>query len=327
MELGGLHHMTAVTTEASENVAFYTGVLGLRLVKKTVNQDDVSAYHLFYGDELGRPGTEITFFDWPHLKIAPNHAGVGEVSTTELRVSGRGTVEWWAGRLEEHGVAHSGVGERSERAYIEFTDPEGQRLRLADEGGAPRVEGGMPWEGSPVPQEHGIRGLGAVDLTVSELGPTAWVLAEVMGFRLVDEYEEGVEKTALFEVGPGGPGAEVRVVERPDAPYARLGRGGVHHIAFRTADEEEQRSWREKIRGAGLGVTPQIDRFYFQSIYFREPGGVLFEIATDGPGFATDEDAQHLGERLSLPPFLEPRREEIESRLTPISPIGSNPGR
>jgi glyoxalase family protein len=143
----------------------------------------------------------------------------------------------------------------------------------------------------------------------------------------VDEYEEGVEKTALFEVGPGGPGAEVRVVERPNAPYARLGRGGVHHIAFRTADEEEQRSWREKIRGAGLGVTPQIDRFYFQSIYFREPGGVLFEIATDGPGFATDEDAQHLGERLSLPPFLEPRREEIESRLTPISPIGSNLGR
>ena len=321
MELGGLHHMTAVTTEASENVAFYTGVLGLRLVKKTVNQDDVSAYHLFYGDELGRPGTEITFFDWPQLRIAPNRPGAGEVSTTELRVAGREAVEWWAGRLDEHGIEHSGVGERGGRVYIEFTDPEGQRLRLRDEGEAPRVEGGVPWEESPVPAEYGIRGLGAVDLTVRELAPTAWVLSEVMGFRLVERYEEGGGQVALFQVGSGGAGTEVRVVEKPGAPYAHLGRGGVHHIAFRVADAEEQREWREKLRGAGLGVTPQIDRYYFQSIYFREPGGVLFEIATDGPGFATDEDARHLGEKLSLPPFLEGRREEIEARLTPITPV------
>ena len=322
MELGGLHHMTAVTTEASENVAFYTGVLGLRLVKKTVNQDDVSAYHLFYGDELGRPGTEVTFFDWPQLRIAPNRPGSGEVSTTELRVAGRGAAEWWAGRLEEHGIEHSGVGERGGRAYIEFADPEGQRLRIRDEGEAPRVEGGVPWEESPVPAEYGIRGLGAVDLTVRELAPTAWVLSEVMGFGLVDEYEEeGGVRVAVFEVGSGGAGTEVRVIEKPDAPHAHLGWGGVHHIAFRVADTENQRSWREKLRSAGLGVTPQIDRYYFRSIYFREPGGVLFEIATDGPGFATDEDARHLGEKLSLPPFLEDRREEIEGRLTPIAPV------
>ena len=318
MQLGGLHHMTAVTTEASENVAFYTGVLGLRLVKKTVNQDDVSAYHLFYGDELGRPGTEVTFFDWPHLRIAPNHAGAGEVSTTELRVTGRDALGFWAERLAEYGVEHAGIEERGDRGLIAFTDPEGQRLRLVDDGGDERVAGGVPWDGSPVPREVGIRGLGAVELTVRDLDPTSWVLGEVLGFRRAGEYEIGGERAVVFEVGPGGPGAEVLVVEKPDAPNAHLGRGGVHHIAFRTPDDEEHAAWREKIRSFGLGVTPQIDRFYFRSIYFREPGGVLFEIATDGPGFATDEDAEHLGERLSLPPFLESRRDQIEAGLQPI---------
>jgi glyoxalase family protein len=317
MDLGGLHHLTAVTTRAAENVAFYTEVLGLRLVKKTVNQDDVSAYHLFYGDELGRPGTEITFFDWPHLRIAPNHPGTGEVSTTELRVRGRETLDWWAGRFAEHGVQHGGVEERGGRSYIDFLDSEGQRLRLADDGGE-GVPGGIPWEDAPVPREFGIHGLGAVDLTVQDLGPTAWTLAEVLEFRLTGEYEEGGNRVALFEAGPGGPGATVRVIESPAATQAHLGKGGVHHVAFRTPDEEEQRLWRERLREAGLGVTPQIDRYYFRSIYFREPGGVLFEIATDGPGFATDEDAAHLGEKLSLPPFLEGRREEIEARLEPI---------
>jgi glyoxalase family protein len=325
MELGGLHHLTAVTTSAAENVAFYTDVLGLRLVKKTVNQDDTSAYHLFYGDELGRPGTEVTFFDWPHLRVAANHPGAGEVSTTELRVPDRAALEWWVGRFDEFGVAHGGIAERSGRAYLDFTDPEGQRLRLSedrDEG----VPGGVPWESSPVPREAGITGLGAVDLTVRELDPTAWVLTEVLGFRATDEQagEDG-GRTVTFEVGPGGPGATVRVLERPGAPYAHLGRGGVHHVAFRTPDDEEHAAWRERLRRAGLGVTPQIDRYYFRSIYFREPGGVLFEIATDGPGFATDEDAEHLGERLSLPPFLEGRREEIEARLTPIEAGGGAP--
>ncbi|HEU4494769.1 MAG TPA: ring-cleaving dioxygenase [Rubrobacteraceae bacterium] len=319
MQLGGLHHVTAVTTEASENVAFYTEVLGLRLVKKTVNQDDVSAYHLFYGDELGRPGTEVTFFDWPHLRIAPNHAGAGEISATELRVTGREALDFWTERLAEFGVDHGGIEERGGRGLIAFTDPEGQRLRLVDDGGDDRVAGGIPWEGSPVPPVAGIRGLGAVELTVRDLTPTARVLSEVLGFRKVGEYERGDERAVVFEVGPGGPGSEVLVVERSEAPVARLGRGGVHHIAFRTPDDEEHAAWRERVRSFGLGVTPQIDRFYFRSIYFREPGGVLFEIATDGPGFATDEDAEHLGERLSLPPFLEPRREAIEAGLEPIA--------
>ena len=169
-----------------------------------------------------------------------------------------------------------------------------------------------------MPRGVGITGLGAVDLTVRELEPTAWVLEEAMGFRRVDESSEDGGRVVVFEVGPGGPGGTVRVVERPGAPAARLGRGGVHHVAFRTPNDEEHGQWREKLRAMGLGVTPQIDRYYFRSIYFREPGGVLFEIATDGPGFATDEEAATLGERLSLPPFLEGRREEIEARLAPI---------
>ena len=321
MELGGLHHLTAVTTDAGKNVEFYTGVLGMRLVKKTVNQDDVSAYHLFYGDEVGNPGTEVTFFDWPQLRVAPNHPGAGEVSTTELRVPDASALDWWAGRLEEAGVPHGGVQDGAAgdagRARLDFQDPEGQRLRLAEDRGE-GTRGGVPWDASAVPAEYGIRGLGSVDLTVQDLGPTAWTLTEVLGFRKTDERAEDGGRTATFEVGPGGPGATVRVLARPGAAAAHLGRGGVHHVAFRTPDDEEHALWREKIRAMGLGVTPQIDRFYFRSIYFREPGGVLFEIATDGPGFATDEDAAHLGERLSLPPFLEGRREEIEARLTPV---------
>ena len=317
MELGGLHHMTAVTTKAAENVAFYTEVLGLRLVKKTVNQDDVSAYHLFYGDEVGNPGTEITFFDWPQLRVAPNHPGAGEVSTTELRVPDRAALEWWVDRFQDLGVNYGGIEEDGGHAHLGFTDPEGQRLRLAaDEGKG--VPGGVPWEESTVPQEMGIRGLGAVDLTVREFDPTAWVLTEVLGFRKVGERAEEGGRGVTFEVGEGGPGATVRVVEGPDAPWAHLGRGGVHHIAFRTPSDEEHAAWREKIRRAGLGVTPQIDRFYFRSIYFREPSGVLFEIATIGPGFTADEPLEHLGESLSLPPAYEHLRDEIERRLTPL---------
>ena len=182
------------------------------------------------------------------------------------------------------------------------------------------VPGGTPWEKSSVPKEAFIRGLDSVELTVKSLSPTSVVLTDVMGFRKAEEYEVDGYKVATFEVGPGGPGARVRLVERPDLPVHRfVGAGGVHHVAFRTPDDEEHAAWRERIAQAGLGVTPQIDRYYFRSIYFREPGGVLFEIATEGPGFATDEDAEHLGEKLSLPPFLEERREEIEARLEPIS--------
>jgi len=316
MDLGGIHHVTAVTGDAPGNVAFYTDTLGLRLVKKTVNQDDVSAYHLFYGDEIGNPGTEMTFFDWSG--IGPHVPGAGTISSTAFRVPDHEALDWWDRRFRELDVAHEGIEERGGRATLRFTDPEGQRLELIHDK-AEGVPGGTPWEESPVPREAFIRGLDSVELTLKSLTPTSTVLTDFMGFHQAEEYREGDQKVATYEVGPGGPGARVRLLERPDLPVHRfVGSGGVHHVAFRTPDEEEHAEWRERLARAGLAVTPVIDRYYFKSIYFREPGGVLFEIATDGPGFATDEDAAHLGERLSLPPFLEGRREEIEARLDPI---------
>jgi glyoxalase family protein len=323
IELGGLHHVTAVTSKPSENVAFYTEVLGMRLIKKTVNQDDVSAYHLFYGDERGNAGTEMTFFDW--ADIGQHVPGVGQISGTAFRVPGREALDWWVQRFNEYGVSHSGVIERAGRSIIPFTDPEGQRLELVDDtlaAGRSGVQPGHPWAKSPVPAEAAIRGLEGVTLTVRGLQPTATVLTEVMGFRKVAEYSENGHQEALFEVGPGGPGAEVRLVARPDLPRRmRVGAGGVHHVAFRTPDEEQHRAWHDRLIEAGLAATPVIDRFYFRSIYFREPGGVLFEIATEGPGFTTDEDFEHLGEHLALPPFLEPHRQAIEAGLKPIVPV------
>lgn len=324
MQLGGLHHVTAVTAMAARNVAFYTQVLGMRLVKKTVNQDDVSAYHLFYGDEIGHAGTELTFFDWD--TIGRQRPVAGTISATALRVPGREALVWWAERLDALGAAPGEIVEREGRAVLAFTDPEGQRLELVDDTpavhGAQGVQPGTPWKQSPVPAEWAIRGLEGVSLSLRSLEPTTQVLTEVLGFRQVGEHEEGGHRVVTFEVGPGGPGAEVRLVERPDLPRGGMvGAGGVHHVAFRTPDDEQQAAWRERIAQAGLVVTPIIDRYYFHSVYFREPGGVLFEIATDGPGFATDEDAGHLGERLALPPFLEPHRAQIEAGLRPIEPI------
>ncbi len=323
MNLGGLHHVTAVTSNASGNVAFFTDVLGMRLVKKTVNQDDVSAYHLFYGDEIGHAGTEMTFFDWAFA--GQHRPGAGMISATAFRVPGRDALEQWARRFDELGVTHGPIVERGGRTVLTFADPEGQQLELIDdrvEGEGSGVAPGKPWARSPVPAGWGIRGLEGVTLSLKSLQPTATVLTDVLGFRKVGEYTDSEHHSAAFEVGPGGPGAEVRLIERPDLPPRRMiGAGGVHHVAFRTPNEEEHAAWRERLARVGLNVTPVIDRFYFRSIYFHEPGGVLFEIATDGPGFATDEDPEHLGERLALPPFLEPRRQEIEAGLKPIVPV------
>jgi len=313
--LSGIHHITAVTARAPENLRFYTRVLGMRLVKKTVNQDDVSAYHLFYADRVGTPGTEVTFFDWPHLP--PNQPGHGEIARMALRVGSRQALDWWVGWLDRHGVPGIERGSYAGHEAVFFADFEGQRLALVDDGGVP---GGVPWERSPVPPEYQVKGIFAVTLVVRALEPTARVLVDVLGFRL-RAGEPGTPRSALFETGPGGPGALVLVEERPDLPRAHLGAGGVHHVAFRVPDDLTHRAWRERIAQAGIPVTPQIDRFYFRSLYFREPGGVLYELATDGPGFAVDEDVEHLGEKLSLPPFLEPRRAEIEARLRPLEPV------
>lgn len=311
--LGGLHHVTAITGDAPANLAFYTRTLGMRLVKKTVNQDDVSAYHLFYADAKGSPGTDLTFFDWP--QTPPNRPGAGSIAPTALRVAGADSLAWWRARLDTAGVKHGEVAERNGRAYLSFQDPEGQELELVADGGATV---GVPWAGSPIPAEHQVKGLQGVTITSARPQLTADLLLGAMGFRAVGERERpgGVEH--FFEVGPGGPGAEVILSVPTQAPLAKQGKGGVHHVAFRVRDAETQLEWRERIEAAGLRPTPVIDRFYFKSVYFREPGGVLFELATDGPGFAADEPEDHLGERLALPPFLEPDRERIEAGLTPL---------
>ena len=319
MELGGIHHVTAVTGNASHNVAFYTQALGMRLVKKTVNQDDVSAYHLFYADGVGSPGTDMTFFDWP--QAGPTRPGVGTTTTTALRVPSRAALDWWAARLDRFGVPQSGIVTAYGRARITFADPEGQSLALVDDGGAPFA--GTPWMESPVPPEMAIRGFDSVSLAVRTLAPTAQVLTEILGFRQTGEYagDDKSERVIAFETGAGGPGATVYMTGRPSLPYAQVGIGGVHHVAFRTPNDAEHQVWRARIAAAGLRVTPEIDRFYFHSIYFREPGGILFEIATDGPGFATDESVESLGASLALPPFLEGQRAAIEAGLRPITPL------
>jgi glyoxalase family protein len=315
IQIPGIHHVTAVTGDASGNVDFYTRTLGLRLVKKTVNQDDVSAYHLFYGDRLGSPGTEMTFFDWPDSP--PARPGLATIAPVAFRVPGRAALEWWAGRLASLGVAHGGIEEAEGRLRLPFSDPEGQRLELVDDA---RPSGGTAWEQSPVPPEHAIRGFHDVTVTSARPATTEALLTRVLGFREAgrDQLRDGSGSVGVFEAAGGGPGAQLRVVTAPDAGIGRVGIGGVHHVAFRTPDEEQQLEWRERLARAGLAVTPVIDRFYFHSIYFREPGGALFEIATDGPGFATDEPEEALGRRLSLPPFLEPERERIQAALRPI---------
>lgn len=327
MEFGGIHHVTAVTSTASENVAFYTQVLGMRLVKKTVNQDDVSAYHLFYADEHGSPGTDLTFFDWA---FAGRHQPAsGMVAATALRVPGRAAVEYWSERLRSFGVSVGEAEERDGRAFIRFSDPEGQSLEIVDDlvaGADAPVAPGTPWVAGPVADESAIRGLEGVTLALKSLPPTAAILTSVLGFRQVCEYDEAGHRAAIYEVGPGGPGAQIRLVERPDLPRrAMVGAGGVHHIALRVPTYEEHEAWRDRLASIGIPITPVIDRFYFRSAYFREPGGVLFELATDEPGFAVDEDPAHLGESLALPPFLEPRRASIEAGLAPIEPVVFEP--
>lgn len=316
MQLHGLHHVTAITANAARNVAFYTQLLGMRLVKKTVNQDDTSAYHLFYADANGSPGTDLTFFDWPNT--APNQNGSGSISRVALRVEDHEALNWWAQRLNNAGVPCHSATEENGNQVLRFMDPEGLELELNIDGGLP---GGIPWYQSPVPSTIGIRGLHAVTLMTNDLEPLKEVLTQVLGFQLVSQNTPASaadHRLAVFAVGDGGPGAEVRVESAPDLLPGRQGYGGVHHVAFRTPNNEEQLAWQQRIAHAGLNVTPVIDRYYFKSIYFRVPGGILFEVATDGPGFTADEEVEHLGERLALPPFLEPRRAQIEARLHPL---------
>ncbi|WP_088102028.1 ring-cleaving dioxygenase [Halalkalibacter urbisdiaboli] len=317
--LKGQHHVSAITANAKENYRFYTKVLGLRLVKKSVNQDDTSVYHLFYADERGNPGTDLTFFEIPHA--GQTYKGTNSISLTSLRVATDESLHYWKQRFVEHDVEHDEISLHTGRATLSFRDFEGQRLMLVSDENNKGVAGGKPWEQSPVPVEHGIIGLGPVMLTVSRPEITAKVLRDIMGYRETRSYPsfiQGQNDIRVFETGEGGTGAEVHIEERTDLPRERPGRGSVHHVAFRVETEEELNKWVEYIHGIGLPNSGFVERYYFRSLYFREANGILFELATDGPGFEGDEPFESLGERLSLPPYFEDQREQIEARLKPL---------
>ncbi|WP_375465820.1 ring-cleaving dioxygenase, partial [uncultured Methylobacterium sp.] len=309
MQLTGVHHVTAITAQAADNHDFFTRVLGLRLVKKTVNQDDVSAYHLFYADGVAAPGTDLTFFDWP---AARERRGSNSITRTHLRVAGPGTIDWWRAHLAREGVAHAEPTERDGRLTLDFEDAEGQRLALVDDGGTGEAH---PWAYSPVPDAHQIRGLGPIRLAVASLERTEAVLVDVLGMSYDRSFETPDGAVRVFTMGAGGPAAEVQVAADASAP-GRQGAGAVHHVAFRIPDADYA-AWADRLKARRMPSSGPVDRYYFRSLYFREPNGILFEIATDGPGFTADEPLDRLGEGLALPPFLEPRRAEIEAGLKP----------
>lgn len=303
-EILGIHHVTAIAGDPQANVDFYTKVLGLRLVKRTVNFDDPGTYHLYYADELGRPGTILTFFPWPG---APRgRRGTGQLTVISFSVPAR-SLDHWVDRLTSHDVEIEEMGERFGAQTLAFLDPDGLLLELV----AGDRDERKPWERGPVPIEHAIRGFHSVTLTESGYEATADLLTDGMGFRAVAEERDRFR----FAAGDGAPGALVDLVVAPDAPPGLVAAGTVHHVAWRAAGDEEQRAWRRRLAERGLNVTPVLDRQYFRSIYYREPGGVLFEIATDPPGFTADEPPERLGCELKLPPWLERHRSRIEGVL------------
>ena len=314
LQLSGIHHLTAVSADAPGNVKFYTKVLGLRMVKKTVNQDDVSAYHLFYADGIASPGSDITFFDFPTgLEKRGNHT----ITRTGFRVDGEAVLEWWHARLLKAGVKAGDITVIDGRPTLYFEDPEGQRLALVDDGGKGAAHA---WDKSDVSASHQIRGLGPIVMTVPELRPTDLVLTQVMNMKQVRDYPHPESKgdgIHVYQMGGEGPAAELHVAVRPNLAPAHPGAGGVHHVAFRCPDKDYD-AWAARLRELRIPNSGKVDRYWFRSLYFREPNGILFEIATDGPGFAVDEPLEKLGESLVLPPFLEAKRKQIEAGLKPL---------
>jgi glyoxalase family protein len=314
--LKGQHHVSALTANAKSNYEFYTKVLGLRLVKKTVNQDDTSVYHLFYADERGNPGTDLTFFEIPNA--GRTYYGTNSISGTSLRVPSDESLSYWKKRFREFDVEHDEISHESGRATLHFRDAEGQRLILVSDEQNSGVAGGKPWEKSLVPTEYAIYGLGPIHLTVSQTDHTATILTDVLGFKEKRRYTSTNAEVIVYETGEGGTGGEVHLETRSDLPKERPGRGSVHHVAFRVENEEELMKWVQKLKQLRIPNSGFVERYYFKSLYFREPNGILFELATDGPGFEGDEPFETLGESLALPPYLEDKRESIEVRLKPL---------
>jgi glyoxalase family protein len=303
-QIGGIHHVTAIARDPQRNVDFYAGVLGLRLVKKTVNFDDPGTYHFYYGDGQGHPGTIMTFFPWPMARLGSR--GAGQATVTSFSVP-EGSLGWWSERLDRMGIDHDAPRPRFDEEVLTVLDPDHLQIELVARAG----DGREPWDGGPVPAERAIRGFEGVTLTEWNPEVTSEVLTGLLGFRPVSEAGDRFR----FEIGAG---TRVDVLAKPDAPRGHVSAGTVHHVAWRTPDDAQQRAWHEEIQNRGFHVSPILDRQYFHSIYFREPGGVLFEIATDPPGFTKDEPEATLGTDLKLPPWLEPERKRIEGVLPRI---------
>ncbi|GCE26572.1 diguanylate cyclase [Dictyobacter alpinus] len=305
----GIHHVTAITDEPQRNVDFYAGILGLRFVKRTVNFDAPDTYHFYYGDELGRPGTILTFFSWPGYP--KGRRGTGQVSAIAFSIP-ESALAYWQDRLSRNGVSVEGPIPRFDDQVLLFQDPDGLSLELiAHRDG----EAGTPWAEGPIPVEYATRGFHSVTLSVAYAETTTKVLTNVLGFHEVGQ----LGNRRRYQVGESGPATLVDVLDLPNERRGQEAVGSVHHVAWRTATDENQVAWRERIAEVGLRVTEILDRNYFHSIYFREPSGVLFEIATDQPGFAVDEDPAELGTHLKLPEWFESRRAELERVLPPIT--------
>jgi len=315
MAVNGLHHITAISGPAQENLDFYAGVLGMRLVKKSVNQDDPGTYHLFYADAEGRPGTDLTFFPWAHM--APPRDGFGRAMEVSLEVPA-GSLEFWQSRLQKYGTMLQSIERRFGDRVLPLVDPHGLRVALVEAARNPR-HAFTPYDDSPVPAERQVRGLYGARLWERRSEPTASFLTETLGFQRLATEDEWTRYGFTDASGV------VDVRETPTARPGAWGVGSIHHLAWRVDDDAQQLLVRDDVENAGADATPVIDRFWFKSVYFREPGGVLFEIATDGPGFAVDEDPAHLGEALVLPPFLEPQRAAIEQVLPKLQPPSPTP--
>ncbi len=304
----GLHHVTAIAGDPRENLAFYTGVLGMRLVKRTVNQDAVDTYHFFYADAAGTPGTDLTFFPWPRMAVGKRGTGLADEIGLAIPA---GTLDDWSARLQSFSVEASRVEGPFAESALRFRDPHGLRLALVE---IHEDRGFEAWSESPVAEDRQIRGLHSVCLWQADPARTADFLTDSMGLHSVGT-EGGRHRLAAED---GGSGMFVDLHEPSDPARGRWGPGTVHHVAWRQRDEEEELELRKSLEQAGFQPTPVIDRFWFKSVYFREPGGVLFELATEGPGFTADEELDHLGESLILPPWLEARRAEIEAGLPAV---------
>jgi glyoxalase family protein len=307
-DIAGIHHVTAIAGEPQTNIDFYAGFLGLRLIKLTVNFDDPTTYHLYYGDGQGHPGTILTFFPWPGA--AKGRTGAGQVTVTSLAVPAE-ALDYWEKRLREHHIEYKRSGFALSEDALAFNDPDGLQLELVS---SPDANPDRAWRRGPVPMEYAIRGLHRVTLTVEGYERTAALLTESMGFRLADSQGNRFR----YATSSAGRGSVVDVLCSPAARPGRVSVGTVHHVAWRTPTDEQQVLWRDALTSDGYNVTPVIDRKYFHSIYFREPGGVLFEIATDPPGFAVDESGDELGSHLVLPVWLEPSRAELERVLPKV---------